>query len=156
MSTLEMVRRIVALKVAGDRIKAMEKAAKAEVVEALGAGGRMHAITPDSGEDFGTVSVSAPKPGQPTPVVTDPAALASWLAEEDPSAVRMVPADWWLKALPQWVEAHGGEVPPGVEIQEPAPRSPYVSVRLSEAQRAVVDRLSMVETAGLIEAGEDL
>lgn len=154
MSTLEMVRRIVALKVAGDRIRTMEKAAKAEAVEALGAGGRMHAVT-DAGEDFGTVSVSMPKPGTPAPVVTDPAALASWLAEEDPSAVRMVPADWWLKALPAWVEAHGGEVPPGVEIVEPRERAPYVSVRLSEEQRAVVDRLSMVETAGLIEAGED-
>ncbi|MDU0864448.1 hypothetical protein [Actinomyces urogenitalis] len=154
MSTLEMVRRIVALKVASDRIRTMEKAAKAEAVEALGPGGRMHAVTP-GGEDFGTVSVSMPKRGVPAPVVVDPAALASWLAEEDPSAVRMVPADWWVQALPSWVEAHDGEVPPGVEIVEPRERAPYVSVRLSEEQRAVVDRLSMVETAGLIEAGED-
>ncbi|WP_172121445.1 hypothetical protein [Actinomyces faecalis] len=154
MSTREMVRRVVALKVAGERVKAMEKAVRAEVVAALGAGGRMHAVT-DAGEDFGTVSVSTPSPSAPAPVVTDPEKLVAWLAEEDPSAVRQVPADWWVKALPAWVEAHAGEVPPGVEIVEPRERAPYVSVRLSAAQRAVVDRLSMVETAGLIEAGED-
>lgn len=152
MDTKELTRLLAALKVEGEQRKAIENAVKDRVLDMLGAGGRQYATT-DSGEEIATVSVSKPKPTEAKPIVESPRELTAWLMEEEPEAVVMTPADWWIAALPQWIKAHDGELPPGVSLTEPAVKAPYVSVRISAKQRETVERILAPTTQALIEAG---
>lgn len=149
----DLARKAVALKWLTDRLKAEQTAVKDALTEALGGGGRAHAVT-DSGADVGTVSVSMPSTPDPVPVVSDPARLVTWLEENDPDAVVRTVAGWWEAALPAWIEAHDGELPPGVEIICPAPRSPAVSVRISPRQEEALLREIGGMLPALIEGGD--
>lgn len=149
----DLSRKAVALKWLGDRIKAEQAAVKDALTQALGAGGRAHAIT-DSGADVGTVSVSMPTTPDPVPVVSDPARLVAWLDEHEPDAVVRTVAGWWEAALPTWIEVHDGELPPGVEVIVPQPKRPTVSVRISPRQEEALIREIGGMLPALIEGGD--
>lgn len=137
MSARDLVTRVAVLKWLKDAISEEELRFKPLVVEALGPGGRQYALASD-GREVATVSVSRPKPDEVKTVVTDERALAAWLAGEVPEAVQMVPAPWWVdNDLPRWIEAHGGELPPGVGLVEST--TPRMIVRISPKQRAVIE-----------------
>lgn len=143
---------LATLKVISETYKTVENGLKGRLIELLGAGGRQYATT-DSGEEIATVSISKPKPTEPKPVVESPRELTAWLMEEEPEAVVMTPADWWIAALPKWIAAHDGELPPGVSMSEPVMREPSVSVRISAQQREALMRLAPQEAKALLEMG---
>lgn len=149
----ELLQRMVAVKVTIERLKEIETETKAALIAELGPGSRMKARTAD-GDDIGTVSVSEGKPRDGKPVVSDMQALTKWLAVEDPAAVRFVAADWWVAALPAWIASHDGELPPGVTMSEPTEGKPYVSVRLSQAQREAIEAYTTAQAVALIEPEE--
>lgn len=152
LDSREITLGLAAIKVINESYKTIENRLKARLIELLGAGGRQYATT-DSGEEIATVSISKPKPTEAKPVVESARELTAWLMEEEPDAVVMTPADWWLAALPQWIKAHDGELPPGVSLSEPVMREPSVSVRISAQQREALMRLAPQEAKAFLELG---
>lgn len=150
----DLARRVVLADLISKDAATLKKAASAALMEEVGPGVTIHAVT-DDGRDCATVSVTMPKPaGDPKPEVTDREALVRWLACEEPEAVEMRPKDWWVNDLAGWIERHGGELPPGVEMVQPAGKKPYVSVSRSKAQREVLESMGLVDAIAQIEAGD--
>lgn len=159
----DLIEQAVALTWARQRISDALTAVRARIIEEIGPGGRQYARTSD-GREAGTVSVTRPTPARTVTeaIVDDWDALTRWLAEEQPEAVRMRVADWWLADLDGWIERHGGELPPGVTMAEYEDQgiAPRVSVRISDAQRAVIEECvsggarALVDAVAQIEAGE--
>ena len=100
------------------KISAGNKENKAAAEAELHAGDRRTVVV--EGETLGAVTMTKPRTAYK---VTDPDALARWVAEQFPDKVEMVPVpkEWFVKGLLEQAKANGapitddGELVPGIE-----------------------------------------
>jgi hypothetical protein len=135
----EVAVRVAALKALYDKVKDAYNQARADALEALQPGDRLHAALPD-GADIGTVSVV---PAKTTAKVTNPAALLEWVTVNAPDEVEHVARvrESYVGALLSRCEnvdgaamhAKTGELLPGVRFET---GEPYARVSQTHDQLA--------------------
>lgn len=158
MSLQDSLRRLAAIKIIGDYIKALDATAKAELLEEVGTRMGATAALVD-GEEVATVSVAQgryPRGVVDGWYVSDERAFLEWVRQVRPTAivetVRESDRKSLLGGMKRWLEEHDGEVPPGVDEAERG--DSYVLVNQSEEQRAAAveawhsGRLGRPELAG--------
>jgi hypothetical protein len=139
MSERDAVIRVAALKALYDKVREAYNAARADALDALSPGDRLHAALPD-GADIGTVTVVD---GRTTAKVVNPAALLEWVKVNAPDEVEQVPRvrESYVGALLARCEnvdgaaMHGktGELLPGVVFET---GDPYTRVTQTHDQLA--------------------
>lgn len=161
MTMQDRLRKLAAVKLLADYVKALDTTLKAELLEEVG--GRMGATAAVvDGEEVATVSVA--KGRYPNGVVdgwyvSDERAFLEWVRQVRPSAIVETVRDSdrrsLLASVPTWIIDSGGDVPPGVD--EANRGDDYVLVKQSEAQKAAAltawhtGRLARPEVAGYLE-----
>lgn len=135
----DIAKRVVAAKLVGDEIKNIEKAAKAELLEQMGAlGVRTLDVEGDDGVKLAVVSKSAGR----TTAKVDESALLAWVKANRPDQIREVVEPAYIDALKKLAVEHGdavdeatGEVIPGIEVDK---GDPSVSTRPTADARALM------------------
>jgi hypothetical protein len=149
----DLAKRVVAAKLVGDEIKNIEKAAKAELLEQMGAiGVRTLDVAGDDDTKLAVISKAA---GRKTAKV-DESALLAWVKANRPDQIREIVAPAYIESLKKLAVEHGdavdettGEVIPGIEVEQ---GDPSVSTRpTAEAKALIRDLLKgsdLLELAG--------
>lgn len=149
----DIAKRVVAAKLVGDEIKAIEKDAKAELLEQMqNLGVRTLDVEGDDGTKLAVVSKSKGR----TTAVVDESVLLAWVKANRPDQIREVVEPAYIDALKKLAVAHGsavdestGEVIPGIEVDT---SDPSVSTRpTADAKVLMRDLLkgsSLLELAG--------
>lgn len=147
-------RTVIAAKLIGDQLKAIEQAAKADVLELSEAtGGTTFTVKDDDGTKLGTVSKSD---GRSSAKVVNEAALYQWVKANRPDQLVEVIAPAYLKSVLASALEHGdavdegtGEVIPGIEVTQGAP---FVAARPTPEAKARMSELlkgsALLELAG--------
>jgi hypothetical protein len=153
-------RTVIAAKLIADELKAVEMAAKADVLElSEETGGTTFTVKDDDGTKLGTVSKSE---GRTSVKVVNEAALYQWVKANRPDQLVKVIAPAYVKSLIALALEHGdavdettGEVIPGLEVTTGAP---FVAARPTPEAKARMHELfqgsSLLELAGRIGEGQ--
>jgi hypothetical protein len=144
-------RTVVAAAALGAQAKAVEKAAKAELLELCGkTGATTLKVKDDDGTALATISMSE---GRKSADVTNETALLAWVRKNRPDHIRETVADGYVKSLLKLALENGaavdedtGEVIPGIDVSQ---GDPYISATTSAAAKERMGHL--LRGSGLLE-----
>lgn len=125
---------ILALTLLQKQVKEALDKKRAEWAQDKAPGDRSGAVV--GGESLGTVSFEKAKPSFK---LTDPAAALAWAQEHQPQVVKFEPFldPGWVTAVAKEPVTPDGEIIPGFELSEPAPR---IVVRTAKEGAEVLSR----------------
>lgn len=149
----DIAKRVVAAKLVGDEIKAIEKDAKAELLKQMQ---QLGVRTLDVEGDDGTTLATLSKAKGRTTAKVDESVLLAWVKANRPDQIREVVAPAYIESLKKLAVEHGaavdettGEVIPGIEVDT---SDPSVSTRPTADARALMRDLlkgsPLLELAG--------
>jgi hypothetical protein len=149
----DIAKRVVAAKLVGDEIKAIERDAKAELLEQMQ---HLGVRTLDVEGDDGTKLAVVSKAKGRTSAKVDESALLAWVKANRPDQIREVVEPAYIDALKKLAVEHGaavdettGEVIPGIEVDT---GDPSVSARPTADAKALMRDLlkgsPLLELAG--------